>query len=276
MLAGLRVSDELQHTQDGGQNMSEQAAGQVAATAATVEVKRRNRGPDFTARDAAALQWVGEQYGCRLDVLGVLLGRLGTDSFTAPALSLRGVRNQVDRWERQGLVRRERALASTWVTLTRHGLDRVGLSFPTWAVPTTRVRHCHAVNIVRLWYEATQMARAAPWISERLMYQERGKDGTWHIPDGVVRDPRDAPDGPIRHIAIEVELTHKGRRAYDDEVLSKLRAGVDTLYYFVPDEAFKARLAIDIQTVQERKRMQKVVRIDLLPGVPGVTYDGNW
>lgn len=274
-----------------GQLVSEQAAEQAAAKATTVEVKRRNRGPDFTARDAAAVRWIGEQYGCRLDVLGVLLGRLGADSLKAPPLSLRGVRNQIERWERQGLVRRERALSATWVTPTRNGLDRVGLSFPTWAVPTTRLRHCHAVNIVRLWYEATPPATVAPWISERLTYQERGKDVTWHIPDGVVRDPRDNPDGPVRHIAIEVELTHKGRRAYDEEVFSKLRAGVETLYYFVPDEAFKARLATDIATVLERKRMKKAVRIELLPHarladepapkepveeVVGVTYAGNW
>lgn len=248
-----------------------------AAAGAAAEVKRRNRGPDFTKRDSDALRWIGEQYGTRLDVLGVLLGRLSSaDGHAGQPLSLRGVRNQIERWERSGLVRRERALGSTWVTLTRHGLDRVGLVLPVWAVPATRVRHCHAVNVVRLWYETTPAAQVSPWISERMTYLERGKGPTWHIPDGVVRDPRDTPDGPVRHIAIEVELTHKGRRAYDEEVFSKLRAGVESVSYFVPDEAFAQRLRGDIRAVLERKGSTKTWSVQLLPEVPGVTYDGSW
>ena len=42
------------------------------------EPKRRNRPPEFTERDAAALGWIGEQYGARLDVLSVLLGTSAT------------------------------------------------------------------------------------------------------------------------------------------------------------------------------------------------------
>jgi hypothetical protein len=144
----------------------------VSVTAEAVSKARRSRTPEFTRRDAAALTWLGEQYGARLDVLSVLLGRLGE---TRAPLSRWAVRDQVERWKRQRLVATERALGDTWVTPTRLGLDRVGLSgLPTWRVPVTRVRHCHGVNILRLWYEGKPDAARAPWISERMTYRERG------------------------------------------------------------------------------------------------------
>jgi hypothetical protein len=233
---------------------------------AVTEPKRRNRPPEFTERDALALMWLGEQYGARLDVLGVLLGRLGGSS---EPLSRWGVRNQIERWKRSGLVRTERGLGETWVTPTRHGLDRVGLSYPTWAVPVTRLAHCHAVNVVRLWYEGTAVAAQSPWISERATYQERGKSARWHVPDGVVRDPRSG-DGPVRHVAIEVELTHKGRRAYETEVFGNLRAGVESVSYFVPDEAFARRLTADVRDVLARQGSSTRFSVQLLPEVVGV------
>lgn len=239
-------------------------------TASETSPKRRNRGPEFTERDAQALTWLGEQYGARLDVLGVLLGRLAG---SAEPLSKWGVRNQIERWKRSGLVRTERALGETWVTLTRHGLDRVGLAFPVWAVPVTRVGHCHAVNIVRLWWEATPHAAESPWVSERMTYQERGKSATWHVPDGVVWDPR-YPEGSPAHMAIEVELTHKGRRAYRNEVFGKLRAGIVQVSYFVPDEAFAARLRSDIKAVLYEMGSSTRWSVALLPEVPGTSYRG--
>ena len=241
----------------------------VTAEAQQAEPKRRNRAPDFTERDAAALAWIGEQYGARLDVLAVLLGRLGESS---EPLSKWGVRNQIERWKRQGLVTTERAIGDTWVTPTRHGLDRVGLNLPTWKVPVTRVRHCHAANIVRLHYESTPAASESPWICERMTYRERGNQ-VWHVPDGVIRDPKhiDA-QGPPRYIAVEIELTHKGRRAYQTEVFGNLRSGITAVSYFVPDQAFANRLSSDIRAVLESQRSTTRFAVALLPEVPGVSY----
>lgn len=242
---------------------------EVEAEAGTESKARRSRGPEFTERDTLALSWLGEQYGATLDVLGVLLGRLG--GADGP-LSKWGARNQVERWKRSGLVTTERVLGDMWVTPTRKGLDRVGLNLGTWAIPATRVRHCHAVNIVRLWYEGTERAESAPWCSERMTYRERGKGASWHIPDGVIRDPR-SPEGEAqRYIAVEVELTHKGRRAYDTEVFGNLRAGIAAVSYFVPDQAFADRLGSDIRAVLERQGSSTRFAIELLPAVPGVTY----
>jgi hypothetical protein len=248
----------------------------VSITAEPVTTpRRRNRPPEFTERDGAALQWLGEQYGARLDVLGVLLGRLGGHD---QPLSKWGVRKQIERWQRQRLVITERALGDTWVTPTRYGLDRAGLpaNLPTWKVPVTRVRHCHAVNVLRLWYEGRPAAAVAPWVSERMSYLERGKEHTWHVADGVVKDPRSADEtGPPRYIAIEVELEHKGRRRYETEVFGKLRSGIGTVWYFVPDEAFRRRLGDDIDVVRDRQGFTTPCRIDLLPEVPGVSYMTN-
>jgi hypothetical protein len=138
----------------------------------------------------------------------------------------------------------------------------------------SRVRHVHAVNVVRLWYEGTRLAEHAPWVSERALFIERGKDARWHIPDGVVIDPQAPADEPSRHIAIEVELTHKGRRIYDEEVFGNLRAGVEQVNYFVPNDAFATRLQADIRAVLERRRSTKRYSVQLLPEVPGVSYDG--
>ena len=217
-------------------------------------------------------------YGARLDVLAVLLGRLSTETGGRP-LSTSGVRKQVDRWKGSNLVRVERALGQSWVTLTRHGYDRAGLPYGVWAVPVTRVRHVHCVNAVRLWYEGlnyqgAKLADRFPWVSERTLFVERGREASWHIPDGVIEDPNSPAAGPVRHIAIEVELTHKGRRAYDEEVFAKLRAGIELLQYFVPTEEFAQRLRSDLQTVVEGRGSKKQFRVQLLPHVSGLSYQG--
>ena len=226
-------------------------------------VSRRVRGLEFTERDVAALLWLGEQYGATLDVLDVLLSRLGG---AGGSLSRWGTRNQVDRWRRAGWVTAERVLGGMWVTPTRRGLDKVGLSLPVWPIPATRVRHCHAVNVVRLHCEGFLMPAGSSWVSERMAYRERGT-AAWHVPDGVIR-------GSGSDIAVEVELSHKGRPVYVEEVFRKLRPGTVAVSYFVPDEAFAARLRADLQAVLDQLGSPVRVSVELLPGVVGVA-DGN-
>lgn len=234
---------------------------------------RRVRGPEFTERDAAALLWLGEQYGATLDVLDVLLGRFGG---SARPLSRWGTRNQVTRWKQAGFVTAEKVLGDMWVTPTRRGLDRAGLSFPVWPIPATRVRHCHAVNIVRLHYELLPISARSPWIAERVSYRERGR-GTWHVPDGIILDPHAglSEDGPARYIGVEVELTHKGRRVYAEEVFGKLRAGTVALSFYVPDEQFAARLRADIRAVLDKLGASVRVSVQVLPTVAGATLRGR-
>jgi len=58
----------------------------------------------LTARDGAALAWIGEQFAVRADVAAVVLARQSARL----ALSRRTVRVQLDRWERAGLMLRQR------------------------------------------------------------------------------------------------------------------------------------------------------------------------
>jgi hypothetical protein len=223
--------------------------------------RRRVRGLELTERDAAALSWIAQQYGATLEVLDVLLGRLGGSS---GPLSRWGTRNQLDRWRRAGWVSAERVLGDMWVTPTRRGLDKVGLSLPVWPVPATRVRHCHAINVVRLHCESVLMPAGTWWVSERQVYRDRGTS-TWHVPDGLIR-------GSGADVAVEVELSHKGRQVYADEVFGRLRPGTAAVSYFVADEAFAARLRADIEAVLDGLGSPVRVSVELLPDVAGVTY----
>ena len=119
-----------------------------------------DRGPELTRRDALAMNWIGEQYGARLDVAAVLLGRLspveryrdGADvrPFAGGPLSRRGVRNQAERWRRSGLARTVSALGAQWAIPTVGGLRYGGLSYEPWAARGSRLEHAHAVAMVRL------------------------------------------------------------------------------------------------------------------------------
>lgn len=201
-------------------------------------------------------------------MLGVLLGRIGG---AGGALSLRTVRDVVARWERLGLARLTRMTSGGWVSLTRLGLDRVDLGgLPVVRVPWVRERHHHAVNAVRLSFEA--VAREAHWVSERLTWAERGRDGSWHVSDGLLR----AEDwrGGGWSIGIEVELTRKSRSAYRDEVFGNLRRGshpVREVRYFVAGQRFADALIADLDAVTFGDR-RVAWSVNLLPQVAGVDY----
>ena len=118
--------------------------------------RHRQRPPAITARDLAAVRWVGEQFGARADLLAVLLGRLSPSQTQAAGLvGARTVRHHVDRWLRARLVVREHLLGQAWVTPTRRGLSMTGLDFPLWELPDTQLAHIHTIGIVRLAVEQT-------------------------------------------------------------------------------------------------------------------------
>ena len=109
----------------------------------------------LTARDAAALRFVGEQYAVRDDVLAVLLGRLSPAKPQAYGmLGPRTLRQRLGRWQQAGWVERRRLLGHTWVLPTRTGLRLAGLQFDPWEPAESRLAHHHAVALVRLHREA--------------------------------------------------------------------------------------------------------------------------
>jgi len=238
------------------------------------ELKHRDRSsvPEITSRDRSALAFLAEQYGARLDVLGVLLRRLGASQPADVALSNSGVRQQLGRWRRAGWVRTEIVLGSTWVTPTPKGMAVADRRYAPWRVPMTRVVHTHAVNVVRLWYEANpvRVAQYGPWTSERALFVRRGWNGRWHVPDGVLgaADRREV-------WSVEVELTAKHRPRYANEVLSRLHESVTGLLYFVP-AALMQRVDADLSdAVVKTGRSDLSVDVRLLPNVAGVSYLGQ-
>lgn len=221
----------------------------------------------FTTRDMDVLSWLGQQYGSSLEVLRAELGKTNPD--VGRSLSRRGARNQVMRWEEQRLVRVEHLLGSTWVTLSPEGLRRLGLTYPPWALPVTRLNHVHAVNVVRLWFETSNDPAKRTWICERDLFAERGRSGTWHIGDAALSaEPGAVGTGAGPHWLVEVELTPKARGRYVSEVFESLRPTVEGLVYFVPP-AHLERVRTDVSAAQSVASRGSTVRLTFRP-LPGL------
>src|SRR5512132_1390928 len=72
-----------------------------------------------TARDVAALHWIGQQYTARADVLRVLLGRLSPASTKVEGQIGEGTLRQIlDRCAERERILRERLLSHLWVAPT--------------------------------------------------------------------------------------------------------------------------------------------------------------
>jgi hypothetical protein len=236
--------------------------------------RRWDAGPAPTARDLAALRFVGEQYAVRADVATVLLTRL---SVVGPErgsrLSRRAVREQLGRWELAGWAERRRLLGHTWVTLTRAGLRLCGLEFELWSPALDRLDHHHAASVVRLHREPRP--GQGGWVSERALWRRRGK-AAWHLADAAL--PATVPAGwEEQGISqawelIEVELTQKAR----PRVLAALQTRpphTAQVTYYVPASlhgALQAQLASVVGELGGRPP----VTVQPLPQVAGVSYGG--
>lgn len=162
-------------------------------------------------RDLEVLGWIAEQYGARVDQLGVLLGA-----------GSRTVQRTVARLRVAGLVRTERVLVgeAAWVLPTGAGLSACGSGFGVWRPRIGLLSHVAAVNDVRLHIQAR--APATEWVPERVLVRDRGAGE--HLPDGVA-----ITDGT--RVAIEVELTVKSRRRVT-AILDELAGRFDATLYF--------------------------------------------
>src|SRR6266540_2258465 len=228
-----------------------------------------------TARDVAALVWLGQQYAARSDVLRVLLGRLSPGNpQVAGTVGEQTLRQILDRWEGRGLVARDRLLGHVWAAPTSKALRLVGLEVRPWSFVIPQLAHVHAVGVVRLALEPS-IPPGGRWVSERELRGESAR----HVPDGAIELP-DNPDGeaglglygqdvdPLpRRVAVEVELTRKAA-ARLRESWQRPRHGrwIRTVYYAPPEVA----AYLDGQLARIRPRHPITVRP--LPEVPGVTY----
>ena len=230
----------------------------------------------ITARDVAALRWLGQQYAARADVLRVLLGRLSPGSpRVAGQLGEATLRDMLDRWEDRGLIARDRLLGFLWVAPTPKALRLVGLDVRPWSFVVPQLAHVHAVGVVRLALEPSIPA-GGRWLSERELRREAGKS---HVPDAAIQLP-DTPDPEAgaglygedvdqlpKRIAVEVELTRKSAARLRD-AWTRPRHGrwVRTVYYAPPEVAgyLTGQLA--------RIRPRHPIQVYPLPEVAGVTY----
>jgi hypothetical protein len=226
--------------------------------------RRRQRPPAITARDLAAVRWVGEQFGARADLLAVLLGRLSPSEPQAAGLvGARTVRHHVDRWLRARLVVREHLLGHTWVTPTRRGLSMAGLDFPLWELPETQLGHVHAVGVVRLAVEQA----GGTWVCERHLRRELASPVA-HPFDGAVQTE-------AGRYLVEVELTQKAQRRVTRAVAAS--DGALSLTYFTSAELLAAigrQVATAEAELRGRGRQLPLIRVLPLPSLEDLVRGG--
>jgi hypothetical protein len=230
--------------------------------------------PAPTARDLAALRFVGQQYAVRADVAALLLTRLSTTGPEAGGqLSRRAVREQLGRWERAGWAERRRLLDHTWVLPTRAGLRLAGLEFDPWTPALDRLAHHHAVAVVRLVREPAP--GRGGWVCERALWRRRGK-ASWHLADAALPVP--VPEAWQQQgidqawELIEVELTQKARPR-TVAALKTRPPHTAAVTYYVP-AALQAALAAQLASVVRELGGRPPVRVELLPTLAGLPAGG--
>jgi hypothetical protein len=229
-------------------------------------------GPEATARDVAALRWIGEQYTARLDVAAVVLGRLSpADPRTPGRLGSRTLRQRLERWEAAGWAERRRMLDHTWVLATRAGLRLAGLEFDPWTPALDRLDHHHAVAVVRLAREP--VPGAGGWVCERELWRRQGK-ASWHRADAALPVPVPATWQGIGEAweQIEVELTQKAR----PRLLAALKTRAPhtaRVTYYVP-AGLHAPLQAQITAAVRELGGRPEVRVELLPDLGRLIVGG--
>lgn len=277
-----RISDPTAHAPDAPLAPSAFPPGPFASerpqarrrSRAQGRARRHDAWPATTARDVAALRFVGEQYAVRTDVLAAVLGRLSPgEPRAAGQLGPRTLRQRLARWEEAGWVVRRRLLGEVWVLPTQAGLRLAGLDFDPWQPSVPRLAHHHAVALVRLAREP--VPGTAGWVSERELWRRRGK-AKWHLADGALPVP--VPEtwqaqgiGEAWEL-VEVELHQKTRQRMLAALKTRPPHTVRVTYYAPPElvDPLSNHLASIVRELGGRPN----VSVAPLPEVPGATYGG--
>jgi hypothetical protein len=247
-------------------------------------------GPAPTHRDLATLGWVAEQYAVRIDLLGLLLGRLSPElprtvhaweyatgqQVKLPALAEATVRYHLRRWHRAGWVSVQRALGRTWIVPTPNGLALAGVAYRPWSLVPSRLAHVHAVGLVRLAIEAANPQ--AEWVSERELARLRARTrASWWLPDGGLVVAEVAINGGPPLHTIEVELTPKHLAKLGQVFEARYPGEVQTTYFTPPahQDGLRRRLAVLEQATRARNEPWSQVNVVPLPVLPGVSCEGT-
>src|SRR6266511_1673992 len=253
---------------DAGQG-ERQRPGPKRRSRADGRARRWDTGPAMTARDLAALRFVGEQYAVRIDVAAALLARLAAEP--VGQLSRRTVRQRLSRWEQAGWIERRRLLGQTWVLPTQAGLRLAGLEFDPWEPAASRLAHHHAVAVVRLAREP--IPGQGGWVCERELWRRRGR-ASWHLADGAlsVLVPAGWQEIDQAWELVEIELTRKAR----PRVLAALKTRAPhtaRITYYVP-AGLRAALTAQLAGMVRELGGRPDVRVELLPDLDHLAVGG--
>ena len=223
----------------------------------------------LTARDAAALRFVGEQYAVRDDVL-----RSCSAGCPPPSPRRTGCSGRERYGSGSGAGSRPAGssaagCSATPVLPTRTGLRLAGLQFDPWEPAESRLAHHHAVALVRLHREAAP-GQSGVGVRAGAVAPSR---------QGELASVRQRPPAPVpagwQGISeawelVEVELTQKAR----PRVVAALKTRpphTAAITYYVP-ASLHAPLSTLLASVVRELGGRPPVAVELLPQVPGVSY----
>jgi hypothetical protein len=213
---------------------------------------RRDRGTHLQQRDRDVMRFIGEQKAVRYDQLRVLLAAHPTAAVEGRVyLSDTRTREQIERWEADGYAIYNTKLDRPgWIYLTKRGLYHAGLPARYEEPKAESLPHLFWINETR-FYLAKRFGHSSKfeWQSERMIeitrkaYLEEQKVArahgddivipsrytTWHTPDAILSFEDEEERTWV--IAIEVELSGKGARRWQDIFEAMYRSYDQILYY---------------------------------------------
>jgi len=212
-------------------------------------------------RDLYGTGWTAEQYAATIDQLQVLLGRYpGKQTRTEGRLSESATRQVIARWQKLEYVEQEKLLSNSapWVWLTRQGLAQLDVPYQFYEPRVGALAHLHAINAVRLYFEAQRPADR--WKSERTLRAEQPQRASGevapHLPDAELYTT-------LGIFAIEVELSIKEHSRLLN-IMRELTSNYCTVLYFASASSFavlesvKRQLAPDVQGKLKVYHLEKI------------------
>jgi len=203
----------------------------------------------LTERDVEVATWIAEQGCARLDTVGLVLANMGYK------IEIRQLRKLAVRWERLGLVHRERLLAKAPAILwtTRYSMKLAGISMGRGQKAVkpsfTTIHHELTVAHIRTIYES----HGANWLSESRIRE----DITGHLPDAI------ATYNDMK-IIVEIDRTRKSATRLEAIMSENAMANEsDFVDYWISSDLISF---FDSQVKKLPKHISQKIRLYSIPG----------
>lgn len=186
--------------------------------------------PRITKRDIDVFGWIADGEKLSIDLLTILLAKLQGGG--REKVSLTRAYQWIGRHAKEGYAEYRAELVGKpgWVNIKKKGLVVAGRAYPETDKSIYWYNHVWACNFVRLWLEEWLQQEGYEYqlITERQLRYET-KNQLSFYPDMILKYA-DA------HVTINVELTDKGVKRYED-LERTYRIGEYTgHWYFVPEK----------------------------------------